>query len=222
MTHISPVARVCVLATAVAALLLASCASPASTTQERPESASPPTNTPAQPATTSAQDAFLATIPAEARRSNGGGDPRPAAYWSLWNSCAPENRAAEAAANGGRAAGWILVDDLLADPGLQLGDHRLSTCDEALALLLGQTATGQETGDPTYGLAAQLLAAELNLSTGAETCPIAEEVVFGAHLVLANTRFDGARTSLLNAEATGAVPQLTSLLTSYNLGTLCQ
>lgn len=39
----------------------------------------------------------------------------------VWNSCAEGNKADVAAANGGRAAGWIILDDLLADPGIQLG-----------------------------------------------------------------------------------------------------
>jgi hypothetical protein len=164
---------------------------------------------------------YLASLPQEARASSGGGDPRPAAYWMLWNTCAPENRSAEAKANGGRAEGWIIVDDVLADPGIQLGDHRLVTCEESVALLDGRTVAGDDTGDPIYLLAAQLLAAELNLSAGAETCPAAEEAAVAAHIVLAAAGFDGVSPSALDQETDGALPRILELLTAYNLGILC-
>ena len=164
---------------------------------------------------------YLADLPVEARASDGGGGPRPPAYWALWNTCAPDNRAAEAKENGGRTAGWVLVDDVLADPGIQLGDHLLASCPESLALLRGLDAEGEDTEDPAYALAAQLLAAELNLNVGAETCPIAEEAIFGAHLVLSTANFDGISVSPLDAEASGGLPRLVELLTAYNIGILC-
>ncbi|MHB1317167.1 MAG: hypothetical protein ACYCYF_00960, partial [Anaerolineae bacterium] len=64
--------------------------------------------------------------------SDGGGEPRSAGYWMLWNNCAPENRAKMARANGGRAAGWILMEDLLADPGILLGELPVETCAQGL------------------------------------------------------------------------------------------
>jgi hypothetical protein len=164
----------------------------------------------------------LPNIPEEARASSGGGDPRPPAYWSLWNSCAPDNRADLAAANGGREAGWVLVDDLLANPGIALGDHLLTSCDESLALLEGQKASGEETGDPIYALSAELLAAELNLNVGAESCPAAEEAVLAAHILLSSNNFDGQSASPLDAEADGALFRITELLALYNAGTLCR
>jgi hypothetical protein len=180
------------------------------------------TTAPAAPTTSSAVvvlDEF--GLPPEARASNGGGAPRPPAYWAVWNNCAPDNRSAVAAANGGRDAGWFLVDDLLADPGLQLGDHPLATCEEAVALLQGGTAAGQSP-DPVYPLAAQLLTAELNLGVGSETCAAAEEAAVGAHLVLSAAGFDGVSSSPLDAEAGGALPQLRRLLEAYNTGELCR
>lgn len=165
----------------------------------------------------------LADLPEVARASNGGGDPRPPGYWAVWNTCAPDNRAAEAAANGGRAAGWLLVDDVLADPGIGLGDHLLASCEESVALLQGVNgADGEETSDPAFELAGQLLAAELNLTAGAETCPVADEAVVGAHLLLSTANFDGVPPSPLDAEAGGAVPQLIDLLEVYNAGELCR
>ena len=195
-------------------------------TTNRSETASASSDPSSVPPSSSAADAtesdYLRSIPEEARVSNGGGDPRPPAYWMVWNACAPENRADEAEANGGRAAGWLLVDDVLADPGLQLGEHLLISCEEAVALLGGAMSSGAETGDPIYALAAQLLAAELNFSAGAETCPAAEEATVAAHIVLAAASFDGASNSPLDNEAAGALPRIVELLTAYNSGVLCR
>jgi hypothetical protein len=172
--------------------------------------------------TTDLQIEGLPNIPDEARASSGGGDPRPPAYWAVWNSCASDNRADLAAANGGRDAGWVLVDDLLANPGIALGDHLLTSCDESLALLEGQKASGEETGDPIYALSAELLAAELNLNVGAESCPAAEEAVLAAHILLSSNDFDGQSSSPLDSEAGGALNRITDLLSAYNSGILCR
>ncbi|MEJ2210683.1 MAG: hypothetical protein P8129_16820 [Anaerolineae bacterium] len=207
-------------------LVLAACASstgaPATSTPEPspiPAVQPPPlTPTPIPP-----DDAF-SDLPDEARAARGGGQPRTAGYWALWNTCAPENRAEVAAANGGRQAGWILVDDLLADPGIQLGNYLVPACQEALALLQGRTADGEESGDPIYGLAAVLLAAELNMRAGGETCPIAEEAAVGGHMVLDSAGFDGsgAYAAALSDEMAQAIPRLVELLAGYNRGELCR
>ncbi len=203
---------------AVAGLAMAvtACASSAETTTTRTDTA---TVTTTAGAGDSIDDRF--DLPPEARASIGGGDPRLPAYWAVWNTCAPDNRADVAAANGGRDAGFVLVDDVLADPGIGLGDHLLSSCEESVALLEGRTGSGDATDDPVYMLAAQLLAAELNLTVGAESCPAADEAVLGAHLVLSSSNFDGVSPSPLDVEAGGALPDLIDLLTAYNAGDLC-
>jgi hypothetical protein len=116
------------------------------------------------------------------------------------------------------------VDDLIADPGIQLGNHPVTTCEEGLALLQGQDAGGYDTNDPIYPLAAGLLAAELNLNAGAETCPIAEEVVLGGHLVLADAGFNGTGeyAAATSGEVAGALPRLVELIMAYNRGELCR
>jgi hypothetical protein len=208
MHHIgSPAAPGRLLAVLAAALLLTAC--------------SPSTG--ATPTTITQGDAF-SDVPDEARIATRRGDPRTSAYWALWNTCAPENRADVAAANGGREAGWILLDDLISDPGIQLGDHPVTTCEEGLALLQGRNAAGEDTSEPIYGLAAGLLAAELNLNAGAETCPIAEEAVLGGHLVLADAGFDGSGeyTAATSGEIADAIPRLVELLVAYNSGELCR
>jgi hypothetical protein len=170
-----------------------------------------------------AADLDATSVPDIAYESDGGTLPRTYAYWAEWNSCAPDNRAAEAAANGGREAGWFLVDDFLADPGIQLGDHLLVSCEESLGLLFAADPAHPDPV-PVPALAGQLLTAELNLATDAETCPIAEEAVLGSHIVLADLGFNGSSATNLNAsdEITDAVPELTDLLIDYNSGQLCR
>ena len=208
----------------ISLLLLVACSPPTSPAPTRlpPISASPATAL--QRATPTVQGDAFSDLPDVARAATRPGDPRPAAYWALWNTCTPQNRATQAAANGGRQAGWILLDDLIADPGIQLGDHPVTTCEEGLALLQELATTGENTGDPVYELAGTLLAAELNLNVGAETCPIAEEAVLGSHLILSQVGFDGAgeNTAPASAEVAHAIPRLVELLKGYNRGELCR
>ena len=116
------------------------------------------------------------------------------------------------------------MDDLLLDPGIQLGDFPVSTCEEGLALLASRTLSGKAAEDPAYELARLLLTAELNLGTGAETCPIAEEAVVGGHLVLSNIGFtgNGEYAAAFSDEIANAIPTLIQLLDAYNIGELCR
>lgn len=169
------------------------------------------------------ESSLLDTIPETARITTRQGQPRARAYWAVWNSCAPNNRAEQAAANGGRAAGWFLLDDLIANPGIQLGEHPVSTCAEGVALLQADK-TGEELDDRVTGLAGALFAAELNLNAGAETCTIIEEVVVAAHILLTEIGFDGREVerSVISTEIDDAMPQITQLLELYNRGELCR
>src|SRR3990170_431582 len=86
--------------------------------------------------------------------SDGGGEPRSGGYWLLWNTCAADNKSEVAAANGGREAGWIILDDLLQDPGIQIGNLEVQTCLQSLAIL-NQTDSQEEdkSNDALYQLA---------------------------------------------------------------------
>lgn len=158
-------------------------------------------------------------------RSDGGGDPRSPAYWLLWNGCAPDNRAAIAAANGGRAAGWTLVDDLLADPGITVGPLPVTGCPQAVDLL-----SAHDEADAAYALAAQLLAARLNLAAGAEHCPAVQRALDDADRLLSDLAFDGSGTYLApTAPGRDQAPPkaltavaLRDQLQTYNAGALCR
>lgn len=152
------------------------------------------------------------------------GEPRTAGYWLLWNACAPGNMAETARLNGGRAKGWIILDDLLADPGIVLGDYRVDSCAAALELLNGRMLDGTPTQDAVYSLAAALLTAELNRSAGAENCQAVEAAATASHVILAGAGFNGmGEYGLALAEGdTEAIPVLIEGLAQYNLGDLCK
>jgi hypothetical protein len=153
------------------------------------------------------------------------GDPRSTAYWTVWNTCAPENRATQAAANGGRKEGWTLMDDLLKDPGILMGKMQVETCQQGLNLLQSRNLQGIEmNNDAAYALAAQLLAAQLNLAAGSEYCPASDQAVSQAQLLLLELNFDGTGGYLGPPKAgknIEAANKLTEQLASYNSGVLC-
>lgn len=184
----------------------------------------PDTKEPAAIATPQIQlDDLPEDIPAEARISNGGGDPRTAGYWVIWSTCGENNQSAVAAANGGREAGWILLDDLLADPGVTVGDFAVLTCEQGVNLLERQMADGTLSDDPVYRLASEVLTAELNLSTGAESCTAVEGALRIGHVLLSSLAFNGSGEYLsADSRELSATQEVTTLLSVYNTGALCQ
>jgi hypothetical protein len=198
--------------------LLAACGAP---------TALPATATPAAP--TSAPTAISPT-PAPTVdpffASQGGGEPRTAGYWLLWNSCAEGNKAGLAAANGGREAGWIILDDLLADPGILLGESPVQTCQQGIRLLqVLDLDGGDRAGDVAFELAARLLAAQLNLAAGAEYCPAVDQAVQAGQLLILSLGFDGSgQTPGLDqaSEDRDLALFLVEQLSQYNAGSLCR
>ena len=75
--------------------------------------------------------------------------------------------------------------------------------------------------DPAFNLAAQLLAAKLNLIAGAGACPAAVSAINTAQTLLAAVHFNGAsHDKLSNAQATQSNTLATSL-DRYNNNLLC-
>ncbi len=163
----------------------------------------------------------LGDIPSDQRLSTGGADPRTSAYWITWSTCGDGSQADVARQNGGRSAGWILLDDLLADPGLALGDQILATCEEAIAALSPGAGIAPE--DPVDALARQALTAELNLSAGAESCEAADKIVRFAQLLLSAIGYDASGPARSpDAREQVLVSEARSALADYNTGTLCR
>ncbi|MFO7691208.1 MAG: hypothetical protein R6W83_11765 [Cryobacterium sp.] len=111
------------------------------------------------------------------------------------------------------------MDDLLAFPGVTLGDRPVGTCEEGVTVL---AAEGDP--DPLERLARQLLTAELNLNSGSETCPAAEETVTVAHALLSSLGYagPGRATPTIDDEASDSLGRVADLLSAYNSGELCR
>ena len=157
-----------------------------------------------------------------------GGDPRTIGFWKNWNTCTGGNQSTTAASNGGPAGGWYILDDLLNNPGFTIGVLQLdgSDCEDAVSILdKRDIASGKKrASDAAYGLAAQLLAAQLNLSAGAETCQEVVDAVNAGQSLLAAIGFDGTGSYLKgkNAGADKALAnELAGILDEYNNGNLC-
>jgi hypothetical protein len=129
--------------------------------------------------------------------------------------------------NGGAAAGFFLLDDLLPQT---IGDLYLpknaTGCEKAVKILSKQDLSGKnKSGDAAYELAPQLLAAKLNLAAGGETCSGVQTAVMDGHTLLDNLNCDGTGSYLPSntnkiALRTTAL-NLASTLDKYNNGDLC-
>jgi hypothetical protein len=158
----------------------------------------------------------------EVDNSRPGRDPRTIGYWKNWNRCTSGNQAATAQKNGGAAAGFFLVEDLL--PQL-IGDVSVTTCQQAVKLLSKQDQSGRnKASDAAYELGAQLLAARFNLAAGAQTCPAVQQAVLEGQTLLDQIGFIGSGDYLGSKSKDVRRTQALSLaatLDSYNNGNLC-
>ena len=158
----------------------------------------------------------------EVDNSRPGGDQRTIGYWKNWNRCTGGNQAAVAAKNGGAAAGFFLVEDLL--PQL-VGDFSVTSCQQAVKLLSKQDQNGKnKASDAAYELGAQLLAARFNLAAGAETCLPAQQAVLDGQTLLDQINFSGSGDYLGSKSKDPRRAQALSFaatLDRYNNGNLC-
>lgn len=152
-----------------------------------------------------------------------GGDPRTGGYWEMWSSCGKNSQASTAKANGGRDAGWILADDLLADPGIEVGPLRVGDCAQGLRLLQNRTVDGSDrSSSPVFRLAGQLYTAELNLAAGARTCADLEGTAIAGQALLAKVGFDGSAIASWSMADDATATRLAQRLAEYNAGGLCR
>jgi hypothetical protein len=156
------------------------------------------------------EPAVLAEIDSSDRVSDGSAEPRSPEYWITWSKCGEGSQAEVATANGGREAGWVLLDDLLEIPGVALAGEQVTTCDDAVVVL-----AGAESPDVAVRLAGESLAAEINYASGAETCPAFDAALRVGRVLLAESGFDDPQQEVLARETI-------DLLSTYNRGTLCQ
>ena len=150
-----------------------------------------------------------------------GGDARTIGYWKNWSSCAQSNgkqfEKAVAAGNFDKTLDGNLPQTI--------GDVTLEDCAEAVAILnKSDIVTGQKrANDPAYNLAAQLLAAKLNVTAGAGTCAAALTAIADAQALLDLIGFTGtgSYTTTMTAAQKTQANTLAGILDSYNNNTLC-
>jgi uncharacterized repeat protein (TIGR01451 family) len=146
-----------------------------------------------------------------------GGLARTIGFWKNWASC-----------GGSRGNQRPVLDQTLAaaDPaGIAIGTLTLhgDDCLKAVRLLDKSTVDrGRKmASDPAFGLAAQLLAAKLNIVAGAGSCPAAVTAINDGQTLLAAVHFDGiTHDRLTTAQATQA-NALATTLDRYNNNLLC-
>ena len=146
-----------------------------------------------------------------------GGDARTIGFWKNWTSC------------DGRGNQDPILDETLAAAGgtIKIGELDVSSCEVAVALLDKRDIdTGRKlAGNPAYGLAAQLLAAKLNLVAGAASCPELAEAIADADALLGDINFLGTGNSYLRQRSQRELRQpardLAATLDAYNNNELC-
>jgi uncharacterized repeat protein (TIGR01451 family) len=181
------------------------------------------------------------TLAFEVNNAHPGGEPRTIGYWKNWNTCSGGNQAQTAAKNGGTAAGFFILDNVLNSPGIKIGSYMIpaagtiepvtnKTGCKIAVLLLGKSdkRTGKNMAkDAAYELAAQLIAAKANQTAGAETCQALTNAITSADTLLASINFTGTGEYLGSQVKNGLATKrtqalnLANTLDQYNNGNLC-
>jgi hypothetical protein len=154
-----------------------------------------------------------------------GGLARTIGFWKNWASCA---------GSGGKQRPILDQTLAAAEPaGIQIGDLILhgtvSTpnvapdCLKAVRILNKSTInTGRKmSSDPAFNLAAQLLAAKLNVVAGAGTCPAAVTAINDAQALLDLINFNGITHATMTTAQKNLANSLAATLDSYNNNTIC-
>jgi hypothetical protein len=145
-------------------------------------------------------------------------------YWKNWSSCSGGKQKAVldqtllAAANAGHP---ITIGTLVLNPNV-LGAAK--ACQYAVNLLNKTTIDGKKklSSDPLFNMAAQLLAAMLNVQAGAGQCAASATAINQAQALLVKYHFDGLTyTPKLTASDANLANQLATTLDKYNNNQLC-
>ena len=148
-----------------------------------------------------------------------GGRALTIGFWKNWASCSGGKQKPvldQTLAGFPIAAGKTL-------PGVYIGDLYVDTCLEAVRILNKSTVnTGaKKASDPAFNLAAQLLAAKLNLQAGAGVCPAAVMAIDKAQLKLANLDFNGITHLAISSTLATTLNNLATTIDDYNNNELC-
>ena len=148
-----------------------------------------------------------------------GGRALTIGFWKNWASC-----------SGGKQKP-VLDQTLAGFPiaagqtthGVYIGDLYVDTCLEATRILNKSTVnTGaKKASDPAFNLAAQLLAAKLNLQAGAGVCPAALLAINNAQTRLDTLNFNGVTHGTISNALATTLNNLATTIDNYNNNNLC-
>jgi hypothetical protein len=144
-------------------------------------------------------------------------------YWKNWSSCTGGGQKPTLDATLlklAQAGTPATLGLLVLNPQTQ---SAATVCQNAVNILSKQTLGGKKmSSDPLFNMAAQLLAADLNLGAGAGQCALSALAVNQGHALLTKYKFDGNgyTPKLTSADATLANSLATSL-DKYNNNKLC-
>jgi len=154
-----------------------------------------------------------------------GGLARTIGFWKNWASCAGSSgnqkpvldQTLAAAEPTGITIGTLTLHGKTTTP------KTAPDCLKAVRLLNKSTinAGKKMSSDPAFNLAAQLLAADLNVKAGALTCSNAMSGINNAQTLLAGVHFDGVTHDKLSAAQATQANNLATTLDCYNNSLLC-
>jgi hypothetical protein len=171
-----------------------------------------------------------------------GGEPRTIGYWKNWNYCSGGNQPLTAWENGGPAAGFFILEDVLNFPGITIGSFTIPGTEpntgppmacqdgaEVARLLLDKRDSVTEKNmarDAAYELASQLIAAKANIAAGAASCDDLDDAILEADALLTTILFDGTDGYLSSKDPLADTYRqpaldLAKTLDDYNNGNLC-
>ncbi len=154
-----------------------------------------------------------------------GGDARTIGYWKNWGSCSSGGKRTTL---DGTLSGFPIAAGQTTN-GVFVGKLYVDTCLEAVDILAKSTVTSPPknmASDAAYNLAAQLLAADLNIQAGAGSCAAATSAITQGQALLTSINFRGT-TGYLPAKAKNKAVRnhalsLANTLDLYNNNELCQ
>jgi hypothetical protein len=146
-----------------------------------------------------------------------GGAGRTIGYWKNWNDCT----------NGGQSDSLTAAIDATPSDSITIGKLVISLsdpkyCQKARNILDKRTLAGKKAAsDPGFNLAAQLLAAQLNVAAGAGTCPAANMAIQDAQSLLYSSGWDGTTLKKIPKNKVALANSLATKLDMYNNNELC-
>ena len=154
------------------------------------------------------------------------GDARTIGYWKNWSSCTGGHQAASLDYVLDSFGGpFIDINNLptypLVEPyvGVDIGLFHVDTCAEAVAVLdkrfYDSGRTKKAASNPAVNMAAQLLAAKLNIQSGADPLCIGP-IITEAQALLVTVNYNGASTGLITHPQAARLLELNGLLDAYN------